>query len=168
MANEAERNLAAAMMANSYTRAVLIHGAGNRTIWGLKGVKACVWGARTIMNVKIHKEAKNKGDMIEIWASVSKRFGCGNCAEHAAIAFIYLRDAQIRPLDFMAYMKAWTDHAFVVLGREESSDLGDPGTWGKSAVVCDPYYDVAYSAFLLPVLMRSKGAEAPEVIWRVS
>jgi hypothetical protein len=32
------------------------------------------------------------------------------------------------------------DHAFVVVGRVQGSSAADPKTWGKEAVVCDPWH----------------------------
>jgi hypothetical protein len=45
----------------------------------------------------------------------------------------------VRPLDFVA-LKDPADHACVVIGRKEGTD-GDPigRTWGRNAVVCDPW-----------------------------
>src|SRR5688572_12556037 len=70
-------------------------------------------------------------------ASVAEHVGCGNCGENAAIAFIYLLDRSVRPLDLMS--GGPVDHAFVVLGRPAQSTASDPTTWGKEAVVCDPW-----------------------------
>jgi hypothetical protein len=52
-------------------------------------------------------------------AAIAENTGCGNCGEQAAIAFVYLMDRGIRPLDFMP-LASPGDHAF---------DIKDPGTW---------------------------------------
>jgi hypothetical protein len=57
-------------------------------------------------------------------------------ALHAAVAFMFLYDKGIFPIDYMSGTNV--DHAFVVIGRKAGSDEGDPKTSGDSAVVCDP------------------------------
>lgn len=57
--------------------------------------------------------------------------GCGNCGEHAAIAFKYLYDKGVRPIEY-----GWItggDHAFVIIGR--ATDDWD----GHSAIVVDAW-----------------------------
>lgn len=64
----------------------------------------------------------------------------GNCMELAAIAFTYLYDEGIRPLDYMGFGNTPTyDHAWLVIGRVDGSDLWDIRTWGDDAVWCDPW-----------------------------
>ncbi len=78
-------------------------------------------------------------------SAVSK--GCGNCGEQAAMAFILLLDRKVEPLDYMFCAGEGDDHAFVVIGRREGSDVRkyDPQGWGPDAVVCDPWMGKAYS-----------------------
>jgi hypothetical protein len=71
--------------------------------------------------------------------------GCGNCGEMAARTFIYLLNLNIRPLDYYA-LNDEADHAFVVIGRVGGDD-NDWRTWGKTAVVCDPWA----SGLLIPM-----------------
>jgi hypothetical protein len=54
----------------------------------------------------------------------------------AAIAFLFLRDRGVRPLDFMCFNGK--DHAFVILGRPASSTAGDFSSWAEQSVACDP------------------------------
>ena len=72
---------------------------------------------------------------IRTLADLVTRFSCGNCAEMAASAFMYLHKLNVRPLDYMVLEGA--DHAFVVIGRD--GDATDWRKWGKNAVVCDPW-----------------------------
>ncbi|MGH9593962.1 MAG: hypothetical protein ACRD5L_12790, partial [Bryobacteraceae bacterium] len=67
----------------------------------------------------------------------ARHFGCGNCGEQSALAFVYLRDRRIHPLDWIQVNNF--SHAFVVLGRDADSDIGDYNTWGRSSVYCDPW-----------------------------
>ncbi len=64
----------------------------------------------------------------------ARQYRAGNCREYSAVAFIYLYDQKVAPLDWMALD---ADHAFVVLGRTEGSRrISD---WGPACVVCDPW-----------------------------
>jgi hypothetical protein len=74
-------------------------------------------------------------DDIRTLSNLVAKYSCGNCAELAASAFMYLHKLNVRPLDYMILDGA--DHAFVVIGREVDTD--DWSKWGKSAVVCDPW-----------------------------
>ena len=53
---------------------------------------------------------------IKALAKLTERYGCGNCGELTALAFMFLFNKGIRPLDFMALSDP-ADHAFVVIGR---------------------------------------------------
>ena len=72
-----------------------------------------------------------------IKANRATQTGCGNCDEHSILAFMFLYDMQVRPLDRM--YSGDRDHAFVVIGRKEGSDANDPKTWGDEACICDPW-----------------------------
>lgn len=75
----------------------------------------------------------------EAIAAIAQQYGCGNCMEMAAMAFMYLYRLNVRPLDYMALMPP-ADHAFVVIGRKGSEeDDNHGGNWGKNAIVCDPW-----------------------------
>ena len=53
-------------------------------------------------------------------AELATRHHCGNCGEHAAVAFMLLKDENVRPLDFVGMSvteRNWS-HNFVVIGRE--------------------------------------------------
>jgi hypothetical protein len=76
-------------------------------------------------------------DVLESSADWAKHYGCGNCGEQSAVAFVYLRDLGIRPLDWMQVGNF--KHAFVVVGRLGESDPADYTTWGRSSYYCDPW-----------------------------
>ncbi|HEY7428192.1 MAG TPA: hypothetical protein VH682_28420 [Gemmataceae bacterium] len=84
-------------------------------------------------------------DDIQTLARLVDANGCGNCGEMAARTFIYLFNLNIRPLDYYA-LNPDADHAFVVIGRVGGDD-NDWRTWGKTAVVCDPWA----SGLLIPM-----------------
>jgi hypothetical protein len=77
---------------------------------------------------------------LEKSAEAAQQYGCGNCGEQSAIAFVYLRQLKIFPLDWMEVNDY--EHAFVIVGRRRGSDPTDYATWGDEAVVCDPWRDV--------------------------
>jgi len=89
---------------------------------------------------KVAEEITKKPDLtaldrIRLSADKAKSKGCGNCGENSSLAFIFLYDMGVRPLDRMAID---ADHAFVVIGRTGADD-GDWKNWGDAAVVCDPW-----------------------------
>jgi hypothetical protein len=108
----------------------------------------CVYGQlrqtdkwQLIMNPNVRADKGLSGAGIQKFEDIKtlsdlvSKFSCGNCAELAASAFVFLHKLNVRPLDYMVLDGA--DHAFVVIGREADSD--DWRKWGKSAVVCDPW-----------------------------
>jgi hypothetical protein len=84
-------------------------------------------------------------------AETAAIFECGNCGERASVAYRYLYQLGVRPLDYMA--KIHGDHAFVVIGRVAKSGT-KPIDWGPEAVVCDPWFDKAFRATEAPATIR--------------
>ena len=76
---------------------------------------------------------------IEYCASVAEETHAGNCGEHAAVAFMYLRNQirDVRPIDFMDF--DGKDHNFVILNRPEGIPIEKFDEWSKEAVLCDPW-----------------------------
>lgn len=71
----------------------------------------------------------------------AEKYSLGNCSELSAGAFMYLFKKstdcpveifRIKDKDFSLY-----SHAFLVMGRDQKSDLKDYKTW--NAVICDPW-----------------------------
>jgi RHS repeat-associated protein len=81
-------------------------------------------------------------------AAYSAESAVGNCGEKAAVAFVYLKSLTAHPLDFMVTQSGTLlgSHAFVVIGRLKDSSPKDPTTWGRKAVVCDPWDSKVYLA----------------------
>lgn len=151
-----------AKRANAVVKKKLSVGPGNRWYSGM-GAVLCVKAQRRegmkelnrrAAEIKKKASAVGKGQVAEwakweqviaIWAKNAEKYHCGNCAEHAAVAFGYLKNAGIRPIEYMAFMSSiFEDHGFVVIGRKISTDLNKPLAWGTEVAVCDPYYDKAY------------------------
>jgi hypothetical protein len=81
----------------------------------------------------------NSLEDIKKLAKLAAKHGCGNCGELTSLAFMFLFNKGVRPLDFMALSDP-ADHAFVVIGRGGSrADDGVGQNWGEAAVVCDPW-----------------------------
>jgi hypothetical protein len=81
------------------------------------------------------KKATTTLDQFRIIANNAKKNACGNCGENSILAFMFLYDMGVRPLDRMGVDK---DHAFVVIGRK-AGDVNDFKSWGDDAAVCDPW-----------------------------
>jgi hypothetical protein len=74
-------------------------------------------------------------------AFYAERYGCGNCYEHAAVAYTWLYRNGVRPIAVLGR----TNHAFVILGYGRSS-LTDPQGWPVEAWICDPWKKIVYPA----------------------
>lgn len=75
---------------------------------------------------------------------IARGKGIGNCSEKAAWAAIAAAGRGLHPVEFFALQKA--DHAFCVVGRAPESRLDDMRTWGRDAVIIDPWLEEAYPA----------------------
>jgi hypothetical protein len=155
----ATQYIAACQRAVQYVQKVMDIGPANRfpqSMYGWAGKTLCVAEVRTKtkkelddLAVVLAKSGQNEGwkDQMEASASWAKLYGCGNCGEYSALAFVYLRDVEkVRPLDWMEYNNL--QHAFVIAGRASGSlpakelDLVDAAAikdCGDAAVLCDAY-----------------------------
>lgn len=112
---------------------------------------------------------------IERLAKFARKHGCGNCGEQSAVAFMYLYQMKIRPLDRMSLgpkVKGnGVDHAFVVIGRAgtKTGKLTDWDKWGPKAVVCDPwgagYNGSEYGAYTVDLFETRMKAMMPRFEW---
>jgi hypothetical protein len=84
-------------------------------------------------------EGRNYHTQIMAMSWAAKHEGAGNCGELAAIAFSYLEDEGVRPLDYMVFTSPAYDHVWVVIGRAAGSSVRDLSTWGEDALWCDPW-----------------------------
>lgn len=77
-------------------------------------------------------------------AYFAEEYGVGNCQEQAAVAFCYLVNRGVKPVELMYR----TNHLFVIVGRGPSPrDAGspdDPTTWANHCWVCDPWKNKVY------------------------
>jgi hypothetical protein len=153
-------NLSAAQIANQYVKSKMTIGASNKMRWDFPVAWQC---SGSLINkgamreqVDIDVLAASKAApkpktrlqltyqaqriILEKSAAAAEQFGCGNCGEQSAIAFVYLRRQKTFPLDWMEVNDY--EHAFVIIGRKRGSDTTDARTWGDEAVICDPWRDV--------------------------
>jgi hypothetical protein len=134
-------------MAVQFVNTQMVLGAANR-VWDILGTggvsRICVHDMREqLTKAGIGDMPMNEAIMMREVAA--QAFGCGNCGEQSAIAFMWLLRRGIRPLEWMRFTDA--DHAFVVIGRAWTSSLDwDVPKWGPFAVVCDPWKKKAYPA----------------------
>ncbi len=82
----------------------------------------------------------------------------GNCGELSSLAIEYL-SRQHKDLNFELFriprFKDYGDHVFLVISRDPISDLDDPSTWGKKAVVLDCWTRMIYPASKLTELLEN-------------
>ncbi|QDU25918.1 hypothetical protein ETAA8_09900 [Anatilimnocola aggregata] len=100
----------------------------------------CVYDkTRPDSDAEFATQAKTKAmtvlDEYRIIAANAKKNGCGNCGENSIVAFMFLYDMGVRPIERVA---AFEDHAFVIIGRANVK-INDYANWGPHAVLCDPW-----------------------------
>lgn len=78
------------------------------------------------------------------WMRIARGKGIGNCSEKGAWAAIAAAGRGLHPVEFFALQEA--DHAFCVVGRDPDSRLDDMRTWGRDAVIIDPWLEEVYPA----------------------
>jgi hypothetical protein len=157
--SKAGYNLSAAVIANKYVKSVMTIGASNKLRWDFPRAWACSGSLINTgaMRKKVDRDLAaafaKEPDSYELYANIRAQqivleksadaatlYGCGNCGEQSAIAFVYLRGQKTFPLDWMEVNDY--EHAFVIIGRRRGSETTNYLTWGDDAVVCDPWRDV--------------------------
>jgi len=151
-----------AELANQYVKQTMPIGAANRFSNVAKfGVLfslpiGCVAGSRF---GRSPREGMGTLAGIRAMANRAALSKCGNCQEQAAVAFMWLHDHGVGPIDYMTRVHA--DHAFVVVGRSDHKWSTDTGTWGDDCVVCDPWDENVYYASEIEKKMYGGGKIAP-------
>lgn len=93
----------------------------------------------------------NRPDFIKRIAMLGRVSQTGNCSELSGIAYEYLDNEGIYPLDYFAVWRGSWTHAFLILNRDPSIPIKDFKKWSEYAIVCDPLYDRAANASHLSV-----------------
>jgi hypothetical protein len=73
-----------------------------------------------------------------VMAQTATEYKVGNCGEHAAVAYVHLKYEKNLRKVVLACLKGG-DHAFVIIGMDPNGDISNLKTWGKAAVVFDPW-----------------------------
>jgi hypothetical protein len=80
--------------------------------------------------------------MAQAFADSAERYGAGNCGEHSAVAYMWLRRNGVYPVDWVHFKNK--DHAFVLIGRSKTGNYTakqiPEQPWFNDAVVCDAYW----------------------------
>jgi hypothetical protein len=110
---------------------------GGANHWAIENMRA---DAESFMNDGnswiAFKEEANK---VDVRAWLAKHYGAGNCMEQSALAYVYLRDRKIAPLDWCRFDIRRKNHAFVILGAAAEIRLNNFAEWTRGAVLCDPW-----------------------------
>lgn len=152
-------HLSSAIMAVEYVKKHIDLGASNKfsDMFGtLTAVKFCTNEMRDKVDQELasysdaayvnnYNELEFNKRYLRANAQWSKHYGCGNCGEQSALAFSYLEKQRIFPLDWVC-TESWS-HAFVIINRAKGSDINRYTTWGNSAIICDPWRDIADFAY---------------------
>ena len=153
-------NLQWAKKACAHVKRKLPRGAGNRPD-GSSDAAACVLWVRENM--------VDAADWVPHLASRAEQYGCGNCGEQAAVAFMYLKRNGVRSLDYMNLNDPQGEaiHSFVVIGFQGEGE--ETSGWGPHAVICDPHDNgQSYAAWQIEMCMTLfVGSCSVESLFRV-
>jgi len=128
-----------AFLANKFVKNTVIYGATNRPDAKPQALFSMflvtVW--LTAAHDKIEKGSIQPLSETILLAMSAKLFKVGNCQAQASHALGYLITSL--KITHAEIFRLQQDHAFLVIGREPNSDPSDYMTWGKNAVICDPW-----------------------------
>ena len=88
-------------------------------------------------------------------AEFATRNKYGNCFEQAIMAFIFLYDRGVRPLDLMTFGSPSYDHVWTCIGLAPGWQGSNLRSWGADAVWCDPWQGEGV-AFAIDDLVKGK------------
>jgi hypothetical protein len=84
------------------------------------------------------KNAGSDYSYVKNISSVAHKLGSGNCGENAALSAVMLANYGVSPVETFSI----PGHSFAVIGRDPSSEMTDPKTWGNTAVIVDPWNNI--------------------------
>ena len=166
--------LGAAIHAKDFVEKKMDIGSSNKfpnSYYGFPSRYGCVQESRGEIGKDLAKQAPDiRRDginplraMVNTWAYWAQHYGCGNCGEQSALAFVHLRDIyKLFPLDWMQVGNF--RHGFVVLGRIGVTEPSKTSTWNDEAVICDPWRGEALAAADATYLK----SESPGLIYRMA
>lgn len=88
-------------------------------------------------------------------AEFAARNRYGNCHEQAIMAFVFLYDRGVRPLDLMTFGNNSYDHVWTCIGLTLGWQRANLRSWGPDAVWCDPWQGEGV-AFAIDDLVKGK------------
>jgi hypothetical protein len=139
----------AAKEAISYARSYIVNGNTWLSSNGLDAdskrvLNTGVGFVREEKNSLLHS-SKNPVDNFFSVVTTSKKYSLGNCHELAFMALHYLVS---KYPDYRSEVVSLGqgNHVFVVIGRDENSEIGNINTWGKDAIICDPWANKIFPA----------------------
>jgi roadblock/LC7 domain-containing protein len=98
----------------------------------------CVNGMRAVRKEIVEADAKMTDIEKELFRGLlANQTACGNCAEHAALAFSWLYGNNHFPVEVLEVTGG--DHAFCVLNRDGATDPATPDQWNEESVYIDPW-----------------------------
>lgn len=84
-----------------------------------------------------------RGLYSDVMIEMIKKSSLGNCSEVSFLIMDFCHQNNFNGLAEI-YDIERGDHEFVVIGRDPNSDPNDINTWGKNALVCDPWSNKIY------------------------
>src|SRR5579872_4078194 len=120
----------------------------NNLLIGKGRFKALDKGINNVRNILEQRDQLEKESGLfnfEETIEMTSKFSLGNCHELACQALDYILN-HVPEVEAELYEIKKGDHIFLVLNRKRPSDPGDPGEWGESAVICDPWANKVYKA----------------------
>jgi hypothetical protein len=93
-----------------------------------------------IMRAELAPYPEYTKEWIEFIARNAAIYGVGNCCEKSCYAFNYLSNQiELLNINIELFNTPFTDHFFVVIGRDIATNSHDPSSWNGNCVICDPW-----------------------------
>lgn len=83
-------------------------------------------------------------EFLKRMADILEEHRVGNCEEMVDLGLYYLSQSTNFHVKGEVFSLKKGDHVFLVIGRDPNSDPTDYATWGKDAIICDPWAGQAY------------------------
>lgn len=89
----------------------------------------------------IHNEEYSLEWIQEI-AHIALKYHVGNCCEQACTIFDYLcKKPNIDTVNIELFNNPFSDHFFIVIGRDPNTTPLDPREWNADTIICDPWIE---------------------------
>ncbi|WP_435235035.1 hypothetical protein ACR30L_14905 [Psychromonas sp. PT13] len=158
------RNLGIAQQAITYVESKMTIGADNKWSDKFASLFAAETSGSCVARIRKSPYPSPRLEQLREMARRALIAGCGNCGEQAAIAFFWLHDRKVAPLEYMTRTNA--DHAFVVIGRKLDSSFDKPLEWGENCIICDPWAGKVYTIRNVSKKMYGSGPFDPRTVYR--